>query len=281
MLSTSQTCVRMHCRTSLVPTTVLHSYSLLVCRLHCGPAFARVAELLCYPLLSYIRTRCSYAVNVADLHSCVAEPRWYLLLSYIRTHCVYAVYTADLRSHALQRLAGAHCCSTFAPAACMLSTSLTCFHTRCRASLVPTAILHSPLLRVCRHCRWLHPYALLICHLHRGYAFVRVAELHCYPLLSYISTRCSSAVNIVDLRGYALQNLVAMHGCPTFLHAACLPPFPLATSIRAARLPSTSLTCVRLQSFFGTHCGPTFVHATCLPSRSSTCVDTHCRTSSL
>ena len=191
MLSTSQTCVRTRCRTSLVPTAVLHSYSLLVCRLHRRPAFARVAELLCYPLLSYIRTRCSYAVNIADLRSCVAEPRWYLLLSYIRTRCSYAVNTADLRSHALQRLAGAHCCSTFAPAARLPplllatfvraarlpSTSSTCVGTRCRTSLVPTSVLHS--------------YALLVCRLHRRPAFARVAEPRWCPLLLYIRTSAS------------------------------------------------------------------------------------------
>jgi len=83
---------------------------------------------------------------------------------------------------------------------------------------------------------------------------------------------CSSAVNIVDLCGYALQNLVAMHSCPTFLHAVCLPPLLLATSVRTARLLSTSSNFVRLQSFFGTHYCPTFVHATRMPSTSLTCV---------
>jgi len=206
MLSTSQTFIRMHCRTLLVPTAVLHSYSLLICRLHRRTAFACIAELLCYPLLSYIRTRCSYAVNITDLRLCVAEPRWYLLLSYICTRCLYAVNTANLHWHVLQRLAGAHCCSTFTPAAClpplplaifvhaarMLSTPLTCIRTCCRTSLVPTAVLHSHLLSVCRHCHWLHPYALLDCRLHRRPTFARRASLVPTAVLySYALLACS------------------------------------------------------------------------------------------
>jgi len=122
--STSSTCVRTCCKTSLVPTAVLDSYALLVCRLHRRPGFARVAEHRWYPLLSYIRTRCSYAVNIVDL-----------------------------RSHALQSFVGTHCCPTFVRAARMASIPLTCICTRCRSSLVPTAVLHS--------------YALLVCSQHR------------------------------------------------------------------------------------------------------------------
>jgi len=82
-----------------------------------------------------------------------------------------------------------HRCPTFVRAARLPSTSLTSVHTRCRISLVCTAV--------------------------------------------YIRTRCSSAVNIADLRSYALQNLVAMHRCPKL--------------VRTARLPSTSLTYVRMR----------------------------------
>jgi len=57
--------------------------------------------------------------------------------------------------------------------------------------------------------------------------------------------RCSYAVNTADLRSYALHNLVRTHRCPTFVHTARLPPLPLATFVRAAHLPSTSLTCIR------------------------------------
>jgi len=227
--STSSTCVRTRCKTSLLPTAVLHSYVLLVCRLHCRPAFIRVAEARWYPLLSYIRTRCSYAVN-----------------------------TADLRSYALQNLVGTHRCPTFLHAARLpplplatfvrtarlLSTSSTCVRMHCKTSLLPSAVLHS--------------YLLLVCRLHRRPAFVRFAEPRRYARLSYIRICCasaaitagyictcsSSAVNIVDLRSYALQNLVSTHRCRTFVHAARLPPLPLATYIRAARLPSTSSTCV-------------------------------------
>jgi len=280
MPSTSSTWVRTYCRASLVPTAVLHSYALLVCRQHRRPAFAHVAELRWYLLLSYIRTRCSYAVNTADLHSyalqnlvdthrcptfppaarlpplqlatfvraarmpstpltCVrtrcktwsvrtavlhsyallicrlhrrpafvrvAEARWYAWLSYIRMCCSSAVYIVNLRSYTLQKLVGTHCCPTFVRAARLPSTPSTCVRTRCKTSLVRTAVLHS--------------YALLVCHLHRRPAFVRVAEPRWYALLSFIPTccasavittvyirmHCSCAVAIADIRSYAYQN---------------------------------------------------------------------------
>jgi len=65
-----------------------------------------------------------------------------------------------------------------------------------------------------------------------------------YALLLYIHTCSSYAVNTADLRLYALQNLVGTYSCTTFGHAARLLPLPLATFIRAARLPSKSSTCV-------------------------------------
>jgi len=134
----------------------------------------------------------------------------------------------------------------------MQSTPLTCVRTHCRTLLVHTAVLHSYMLHVCCHYRWLHSYALLICRQHHRPAFVCVAKPRCYPLLSYIRTCCSSADYIVDLRSYVLQNLVGTHGCPTFVHAAHLLPLPLATFVRAPRLPSTSsifiCTCCRTSS---------------------------------
>jgi len=69
------------------------------------------------------------------------------------------------------------------------------------------------MLRVCRHCRCLHS---------------------------------SSAVNIVSLRSYALQNLVGTHCCPTF--------------VCAARKHSTPLTCIR------TCCTTSLVHTAVLHS---------------
>ena len=178
---------------------------------------------------------------------------------YIRTCSSSAINIVDLRSYALQNLVGRHGCPTFVHAARMPplplatfvcaprlpSTSSTCVRTRCRTSLVHTAVVHSYTLHVCHHYRWLPTYVLLTCRLHRRPAFVRV---HWYPLLSYISTRCSYAVNTADVRSYALQNLVGTQRCPTLVHAARLPPLPLATFVRTARLPSTSSTCVR------THC---------------------------
>jgi len=91
----------------------------------------------------------------------------------------------------------------------------------------------------------LYSYALLICHQHRRPTFVRIAEPHWYTPQSdifissasttittgYIRTCCSSAVNIAELRSYALQNLVCMCRCPTF--------------VPAAPRPSTLLTYVR------------------------------------
>jgi len=127
----------------------------------------------------------------------------------------------------------------------MQSTPLTCVRTCCRTSLVHTAVLHSYMLRVCRHCHWLHSYMLLVCRQHHRPAFVRVAKPRWYALLSYIRLRCSYAVNTADLHSYALQNLVGTHGFPTFIHAARLPPLPLARFVLVARLPLTSSTCVR------------------------------------
>jgi len=200
--STSSTFVPTRWITLLVRTAVLHSYALVLCRQHRRPGFARVAEHRWYPLLSYIRTRCSYAIN-----------------------------TADLRSYALQNLIGTHRCPTFAPAARLPplplatfvrtarlpSTLSTCLRTRCKTSSVRTAVLHS--------------YALLVCRLHRRPVFVRVAEARWYARLSYIRTCCSSAVYIVDLRSYTLQKLVGTHCCPTFVRAARLPSTP-STCVR-------------------------------------------------
>ena len=150
--------------------------------------FARIAEPCWCSLLFYIRTCCMSAAIIAG---------------YIRTRCSSALYIVDLRSHALQSFVATHCCPTFVRAARMPSSSLTCVRvlqnlvgicccptfvraarrpstlstyvrTRCRASLVPTAVLHSHLLPVCHHYRWLHSYALLVCRQHRRPAFLRV-----------------------------------------------------------------------------------------------------------
>ena len=164
---------------------------------------------------------------------------------YNRTYSSSAVNTVDLCSYALQNLVGTHRCrtfvhaarlpplplATFVRAAPLPSTSSTCVRTHCKTSLLPTAVLHL--------------YVMLVSRLHRRPVSVRVAEARWYPLLSYIRTLCLYAVNTADLRSYGLQNLIGTHRCPTFLHAARLPPLPLATFVRAAHLPSTSSTCVR------------------------------------
>ena len=78
---------------------------------------------------------------------------------------------------------------------------------RCRTALLRTSVLHSYMLHVCRHS-----------------TLIRIAEPHWYAPLSYICTRCSSAINIGDLRSYALLNHVATHYHPTFLHSPSQPP---------------------------------------------------------
>jgi len=206
MQSTPLTCVRTPCRTSSVCTAVLHSYMLRVCRhcrclhsssavnivylcscalqnlvgTHCSPTFVHAARL---PLTSStcVRTRCRTSlVHTAVLHS-------YMLRDCRHCRCLHsssAVNIVYLCSYALQNLVGTHCCPTFVRTARKQSTPLTCVRTCCRTSLVHTAVLHSYMQRVCRHCRWLHSYVLLICHQHRRPGFVRVAKPHWYPLLS-------------------------------------------------------------------------------------------------
>ena len=214
--STSSTCVRTCCKTSLLPTAVQHSYVLLICHLHRRPAIISVAEA-----------------------------RWYVRLSYIRMGFLSAVYIIDLHSYMLQKLIGTQSSPKFLRAAGMQSTPLTCVCTCCRTSLLQTTVLHSYMLRICCHCRWLHSYMRLVCRQHHRPTFVRVAEPRWYTPLFYIRTCCtfaainagyirmcySSAVNIFDLRSYVLQNLVAIHSSPT--------------SVGAARLPSMSSTCIR------------------------------------
>jgi len=150
--TTSSTCVPTRWSTSLVRTAVLHSYALLVCRQHRRPAFVRVAEPRWYTLLSYIRTCCASAAITA---------------SYIRTCSSSAVNIVDLRSYVLQNLVATHYCPRFVRAACLPSTSSSCVLTCCKTSFLPTAVLHSHMLRVCRHCHWLHSYALLVYQQHR------------------------------------------------------------------------------------------------------------------
>jgi len=143
----------------------------------------------------------------------------------------------------------------------------------------------------------LHSYALLVCCQHHRPLFVHVAEPDWYAPQSdifissasaaitagYIHTRCSSAVNIAKLCSYALQNLVCMCCCPTFVRAAPLP----STSLSYIRTRCSSaiyiadLRTYALQNLIGIHDCPTFVRAARLPSTSPTAVRTRCRTSSV
>jgi len=136
--STSPTCISTHCRASFVRKTVLHSYTLLVCRQHCRPVFIRIAEPSWYPLLSYISTCCSSAINIIDLHS-----------------------------YALQNLDGTHCCATLVCATSLPSIVSTCIRTHCRTLWVHTAVLYLYILHATRHYHWLHSYMLLACSQHR------------------------------------------------------------------------------------------------------------------
>jgi len=169
-----------------------------------------------------------------------AEPRWNSRLSYICTRCSSAINITDLRSYALQSLAGIHRCPTFVRTACLPPTSLTYIRMHCRTPLVRTAVRHLYVLRICHHYHWLHSYALLFCHQHHRPPFVHIAEPRCYistlsvsaaMTAGYIRMLRSPAVIIANLCSHVLQNFVGRHRCPT--------------SIRAARLPSTSPTAVR------------------------------------
>ena len=208
----------------------------------------------------YIRTRCSSAVNIANLrlyalqnsgtHRCqifVYPPHLPPLpLSYIHTHCLSAVNIADLHSYALQNLVGMHRCQTFVcaprqpslplatfiPAAHLPSTSLTSIRTHCR-TLVRIAVRHLYILRVCCHYRWLHSYALLVCCQHCRPLFVHIAEPRRYAPLSDI---CMCSVSAAITAGYIcmhcssainiadLCSYALLNHVATFLHSPCLPP---------------------------------------------------------
>jgi len=215
MQSTPLTCVRTRCRTSLLPTAVLHWYVLLVCRQHRRPAFVHVAKPRCYPLLSYIGTCSSPVVNIVDL-----------------------------RSYALQNLVATHCSPTFVRAARLPSTSSTCVRRRCKTSLLPTAVLHWYVFLVCRQHR--RPAFVRVAE-PRWYtplSYIRTRCTSAAITAGYIRTHCSSAINIVDLCSYALQNLVATHCCPTFVRAARLPSTSstcVCTRCRSSLVPTALL----------------------------------------
>jgi len=110
----------------------------------------------------------------------------------------------------------------------------------------------------------------------------------------YIRTRCLSAINIIDLSSYALQNS-GTHHCQTFVYPPCLPPLPLSYTRThcSSAVNITDLCSYALQNLVGTHCSQTFlypprlpllplatfVRAAHLPSTSPNSVHTHCRTS--
>jgi len=160
--------------------------------------------------------------------------------------CSSAVNIADLRSYALQNLVGTH-------------------HVR-----------HLYVLRVCHYYHWLHSYALLVCRQHRRTPFVCIAEPPLYVPLSYIRTRCSSAIYIADLRSYARQNLVRIHDCPTFVRAARQPsksPTSVRTHCRSPLVCTAVQRSYALQNCSAMYLCPTFLHAPRLPPFY---IHTHC-----
>jgi len=98
------------CRTSLVFTTVLHSYALLVCCQYRGPPFVCISERRWYATLR-------------DICMCSASAT--ITAGYIYTHCSPTINIAKLHSYALQNPIGMYRCPTFVRAARLLSTSLT------------------------------------------------------------------------------------------------------------------------------------------------------------
>jgi len=125
---------------------------------------------------------------------------------YYRTRCSSADNIIDLRHYTLEYLVGTHSCPTFVHAALLTplplatfvraprlpSTLSTCVRTCCKTSLLPTAVLHSHLMRVCRHCRSLHSYALLVYQQHRSPVFIlcRTSLVHTAVLHSYTLRVC-------------------------------------------------------------------------------------------
>jgi len=195
---------------------------------------------------------------------------------YIHTCCSPTVNIAELHWFPLQNPVSMHRWPTFVRAARLPSTSLTyiptCYtsavyiatyaHTHCRTSLVFTTVLHS--------------YTLLVCRQHHQTPFIRIAEPRLYVSLSYIRTRCSSAIYIADLRSYTLQNLVGIRDCPTLVRAACLPsksPTSVRTHCRTPLVCTAVQRSYALQNCSVTYLCPTFLHAPCLPPFY---IHTHC-----
>jgi len=112
------------CRTTLLCTSVLHStcygsaaitagyigtrctYAVHIAELSSNVQQKHPSTHLC-PTFHTLRV-CRHSTLIR-----VAEPRWYAPLSHIRTRCSYAVSIADLRSNALQNHPFTHLCPTF------------------------------------------------------------------------------------------------------------------------------------------------------------------------
>ena len=133
-----------------------------------------------------------------------------------------------------------HRCPTFVRAAHLPLSSLTSVRTRCRPSLVCTAVYIRTRCSSAINIPNLHSYTLQnLIGMHHCPIFVHAAHLLSTSLTSvrtccrtalvctavYIRMHCSSAVNIAKLRSHALQNPICMCRCPTFVCAAHLPSF--------------------------------------------------------
>jgi len=227
----------MHC-SSTVNIADLRSYALQnLVGTHRSQTFLYPLRLPLLPLATFVRTARLPSTSPNSVHThcrtlfvCAA-----VLHSTLRSP---ATIIANLGSDALQNVIGMHRCATFVRAARLLSTLPASIRTCCRTLLVCTSVRHFYVLRVCRHYRWLHSYALLVGRQHRRPTFVCVAEPRWYTLQSdiflssasaaimagYICTCCSSAINIAELRSYALLNHVATQFHPTLLHSLSQPP---------------------------------------------------------
>ena len=127
---------------------------------------------------------------------------------YIRTLRSPAVIIANLRSDALQNVVGMHCCPTFVRAARLPSTSLTSVRTRCRTSLVCTAVLHSYALLVCRHSprcttsRTHCSFGLIFADLRSD---MRINAGLCVVVLNLVRVACLASFSLLAYISYALR----------------------------------------------------------------------------
>jgi len=217
-----QNLVGIHHYPTYIRSTRLPPTSPTSLRTHCRISLLCTSILHSKILHVYRHYHCPTFVDAARLPPLsltyvqrIREPRLYVPIPYIHIDCSPTVNLAGLYSYVLQNLVGTYCCQTFLCTSCLALFLLATFI--CAAPLPSTL-----LISICTHSR---------------------TALH--APLSFIHMCCSSAVITADLRSYALQNHVATHFYPTFVHSQHLPPFMLATFVHPAYLPSTLLISIR------------------------------------